>query len=167
MDLLVIEKDDFGEQHRLPVSCLSLPLFVHIEEGNAAHLLKAFRAQSQSHGHKWIVTSGGTDCIELILNSLPSLIKITLYFIVGILLGFIPVSYTHLDVYKRQSWIRPGRIVEMRLISSSVNKSAAISKWKFVTPLSWSLRYVQIAMACSFLQLNVRSTNLTLSLIHI
>mgnify|MGYP005982517805 FL=1 len=37
----------------------------------------------------------------------------------------------------------------------------AISKWKLVTPLSWSLIYCQIAIAWDFLQLKVLSTNFT------
>ena len=40
-------------------------------------------------------------------------------------------------------------------------KSAVSSMWKLVTPLSFSIIYFHIIMACSWLLLNVLSTNLT------
>ena len=56
--------------------------------------------------------------------------------IVSGLVDWIPIS----------SWISPGRMDAISSISSSFNRSAATSKWKFVFPLSCSFKYVQIAM---------------------
>lgn len=69
--------------------------------------------------------------------------------IVSGLVDWIPIS----------SWISPGRMDAISSISSSFNRSAATSKWKFVFPLC-SFQYVQIAMEW-LCWLKVRSTNFT------
>ena len=62
---------------------------MHIEEGNAAHLLKTFCSKPQCHSHKRIISSGGTDGIELVLNPLPALVKVAVYLVIRVL--FSPV----------------------------------------------------------------------------
>ena len=55
----------------------------------------------------------------------------------------------------------PSRMAAISASSASLSKSAATSKWKFVTPLSCVRRKWSNASVLSWLQLNVLSTNLT------
>ena len=89
MDLLVIKEHDLREKHRLLMTCLTLSALMDFQERNSTHLLKLLSPQSQSHCNKRIIASGRTNRIQLVLNSLPSLVVLSSYFIKSILYCFL------------------------------------------------------------------------------
>ena len=87
MDIFIIKKNDLREKYRFLTVFLALSAFVYLKEGNTCHFLKLFRSQSQSYRYERIVSSGRTYSIQLIFNSLPSLIKLSSDFIQSIFNG--------------------------------------------------------------------------------
>ena len=81
MKIFIIKKYDLREQYRFFVSLLTLSAFVYLQKRNITHLLKLSGSKSQCNCNERIISTGRTYCIEFVLNSLPSLVKITSYFI--------------------------------------------------------------------------------------
>ena len=78
MNVLVIQKYDLRE--KAPVSYVlffTLSAFVHFKKRYTCHLLKLLSSQSKSYCHKRIISSGRSHCVQLILDSLPSLVKVS------------------------------------------------------------------------------------------
>ena len=85
MDIFIIKEYDFREEYRFLASCLTLSAFMHFKKRNTCHLLELLCSKSKSYSYKWIIPSGRSDCIQLILNPLPSLVKISADFVKRIL----------------------------------------------------------------------------------
>ena len=76
MDLFVIKEYDLREKYRFLVSGLTLSSLMDLKKGNRTHLLKLLGSETKCHRNKRIITSGRTDGIQLVLNSLPALVII-------------------------------------------------------------------------------------------
>ena len=77
MNRLVIQEDNLREEHRLFRPRLPLSFLMHLQKRDVAHFRKAFLPKPHGHGHKGIVASGGAHRIQLVLDPLPALIKIS------------------------------------------------------------------------------------------
>ncbi len=85
MKIFVIEEYDLREQYRFLVSGFYPVLPDELQEGNRTHLLKLLSSKTKCHCNKRIISSGRTYGIQLVLNSLPSLVIIPADLIKGIL----------------------------------------------------------------------------------
>ena len=85
MDLFVIEEYDLRKQYRFLMSGFSLASLMNFKERNRTHLLKLLSSKTKCYCNKRIIASGRTNRIQLILNSLPSLVIIPADFVKGIL----------------------------------------------------------------------------------
>lgn len=68
---------------------LALSVFVDLEKGDGNHLLEHARSKAEGHGNERIITAGRSNSVQFILNSLPSLIALSSYFVDRILDGFL------------------------------------------------------------------------------
>ena len=64
---------------------LALSVFVDLEKGDGNHLLEHARSKAEGHGNERIITAGRSNSVQFILNSLPSLVKISADFVKRIL----------------------------------------------------------------------------------
>ena len=85
MKILIIQKYDLREKNRLLMAFLTLTALVHLQKRNITHLLELTCTKSECHSNKRIVTTGRTYRIQLVLDSLPSLIKISPDFVQRVL----------------------------------------------------------------------------------
>lgn len=85
--VFVIQKYDLGEKHRFFVSRTSLAGPWTFNREMDAIFSNRPVPKSQGHSNKGIVSSGRTYSIQLIFNSLPSLIKLSSDFIQSIFNG--------------------------------------------------------------------------------
>lgn len=88
VNVLIVEEDDLREKHGFFISRLALTAHMHVQKSDRSHFFKAFHTQADGHGNEGIISSGGTDRVEFILNALPALVKVTFYLVHGVLLGF-------------------------------------------------------------------------------
>ena len=84
MNSLIIEEYDLREQYRFFIARLSLSSLMYLKKGNITHLCEPFLSKTHGHGHEGIISSGRTNGVQFVFDSLPSLIKITAYLIHGI-----------------------------------------------------------------------------------
>ena len=71
------------------MALLALSVFVDLEKGDGNHLLEHARSKAEGHGNERIITAGRSNSVQFILNSLPSLIALSSYFVDRILDGFL------------------------------------------------------------------------------
>ena len=77
MKLFVVQENDLREQNRLFVPGLSLAALVNFQKRDIAHLLEFRSAETDGHSHERIIPAGGPDRVQLVLDPLPSLVKIS------------------------------------------------------------------------------------------
>ena len=85
MKVFIIEENNLREQYRFLVTFLALSALVHFKKRNITHFLELTCSETKCHGDKRIVSTGRTYGIELVLNSLPSLVKVSAHLIQCIL----------------------------------------------------------------------------------
>ena len=78
MQILVIEKHKLGEEDRLLITLLALAVLMDTQEGLRAHLLERTSSESERHCDEGIVSTRAADGVELHLNTLEALLKVSL-----------------------------------------------------------------------------------------
>ena len=79
VQVLVIQKNDLREQHRLLAFLLALSVAAHIEHDDGRHLRKSSRANPRRHGDKRIIPAAAGYGIEFIFPALKALLKFFLH----------------------------------------------------------------------------------------
>ena len=85
MQILIIQKYDLREKNRLLMAFLTLTALVHLQKRNITHLLELTGSKAKCHCVKRIVSTGRTYSIGLVLNTLPSLVKVSAHLVTRIL----------------------------------------------------------------------------------